>query len=109
MRFLSIAVLLLLSGCVSALHDLSRSMPVLGERCDGFQCMTEEGASREANAQAVIRKEQLRLEELRRQKMVNQAQTAQPAATPVAVPARAPAPASTWDEFFGGSEAPEHP
>ena len=109
MRFASTALLLLLCGCVSALHDLSRSMPVLGERCDGFQCMTEEGASREAKAQAIIRKEQLRLEEVRRQKMVNQAQTTQPTAVPVAVPARAPAPSSTWDDFFGGSEESEHP
>lgn len=106
MRFSSIAMLLLLCGCTSALHDLSQSMPVLGERCEGFQCMTDEGASREARAQAIIRKEQIRLEEERRQKLINQAQKAQPSGVPAAMPAAAQPPTSTWDAIFGGQEEP---
>jgi hypothetical protein len=91
--------LLLLGGCTE-LHAVSQNMPVLGERCDSFQCMYGESAGREARAQDIIRKEQLRVQALREQERVNPKPQPAPAAPP-------PAPKkedSFWDFLSAGEE-----
>ena len=114
MRFMlgaSVLSATLLCGCNAALHNMAESMPVLGERCESFQCMSGSNATREQQAKEIIAKEQIRLAQERAAK-----QAAQPLAPVTPLPAApvppAPAKSSTWDYLFGQPQEDipaEHP
>ena len=59
MRTALLVITLLLSGCEAIgnwADDTGRNLPVVDERCDYWQCMTEHGKERDAQKKAALTK-----------------------------------------------------